>query len=285
MKKSVEQNNLPKKVKFNYRKKYRKYGTYFLSKFVRLFIGKYKFINFDVIDKTKPFILITNHRMMFGPLFNVATMPLKLTPVIDYMVLDKVTMKTDIKDGLLKYKFPQFIASSGAWFCCSVVNKLMWALDPIPVYRDNRILSTFKLVQQKLESGQSLVIMPEDPTKFGQVVFKKEVCQINEGPAQMAYLYHKKMGFPINVYCALHCKEERVSRISGPLHFDITKTDIQKERLDFTQRIYNALKTLEEDNKRDIELGIVKTKKKYIKAEKKEQKRKLKDEQRKQKQN
>lgn len=267
--------SVPQKIKYRYRKKYRKYSTYFLSKFFRFFMGKYKTINMDVIDFSEPFLLVSNHRMAYGPIMNVGITPMQIVPMIDFKMLETKLVREELFNGL-KNGMPKWLARFTAWWAGPLLKNIMLGLDPIPVYRDGRILSTLKSVVENLSNGKNVFIMPENWVLSGWEYFRKEVSMIEEGPALIAHLYFKKTGKPLNIYCSLNCKEEHIIRFARIEHFDHKAEDVTSERTRYTHCIYNTLKKLEADNKRDIALGVVKTKRKYIRQEKRELKRKAK---------
>ena len=61
--------------------------------------------------------------------------------------------------------------------------------DTVPVWHDNRIISTFRQSMEKLQEGASLVIFPEHDVKYNNILY-----EFQERFVDLAKLYYKKTG-------------------------------------------------------------------------------------------
>jgi 1-acyl-sn-glycerol-3-phosphate acyltransferase len=265
----------PQKIKFKYRTKYRNMRIRLISKFLRVFVmRKHRTINIDVIDTSEPYILISNHRMIYGPAVHSLVTPLNLSFTINHFMLSSKELGAGMYTALTSESgWPKSFAKIAAGIPAAGISWYLRSLDPVPIYHDNRALTTMKGIIAKLEEGRGVAIMPEDPKLEGRTLYDHNFARIVEGPAAAAHLYYKKTGKTVNIVCGYGFKEQGIIRFATVEPLDATATDITAERTALTERIYQTMKQLERDNQRDIESGLIKTRCKYIRAEKKAKKR------------
>ena len=94
----------------------------------------------------------------------------------------------------------------------------------IAVYRDKRIITTFKESIKKLNSGLDIIIFPEQDVKHNNIVYK-----FQEGFVDIAKIYYKRYGKELSfvpMYIAPRLKKMYIGK---PVVFD-GKADIAKER-------------------------------------------------------
>ena len=94
----------------------------------------------------------------------------------------------------------------------------------IAVYRDNRILSTFRESIAKLQAGDSVIIFPEQDKKHNHIV-----NDFLEGFVDIARLYHKRTGKELSfvpLYIAPNLKKMYLGK---PIKF-CADTPIAEER-------------------------------------------------------
>ncbi len=85
----------------------------------------------------------------------------------------------------------------------------------IGVYRDNRIISTFKTTVKRLEEGASVIIFPECYEEFDHIVH-----QFQENFVDIAKLYYKRSGRAVPfvpLYIAPNLKQMHIGK---PIYFD-----------------------------------------------------------------
>lgn len=139
----------------------------------------------------EPVLFVGNHCQLYGPIACEFYMPvprytwcagqmMKLREVPDYAFQD----------------FWSFKPRSVRWFfklASYVIAPLSVCIfngaNTIPVYRDSRIVATFKETLRTLQSGTSVVIFPEHDVKNNNIIYEFEDRFID-----IAKLYYKKSG-------------------------------------------------------------------------------------------
>ena len=96
--------------------------------------------------------------------------------------------------------------------------------NTIGVYRDNRIISTFKETVQKLQEGSSVIIFPEHDEDYNHIL-----CNFQEKFIDIARIYHRKTGAELSfvpLYIAPYLKKMYIGK---PIRF-CSSTPIKEER-------------------------------------------------------
>lgn len=97
--------------------------------------------------------------------------------------------------------------------------------DTIGVYRDTRIVSTFKQTIKKLEEGKDIIIFPETYQGYNQIV-----CRFQEHYIDAAKLYYKRTGKRVNFVPMYVCPKLKTVVYGTPTRFD-PEAPIEQERL------------------------------------------------------
>lgn len=108
----------------------------------------------------------------------------------------------------------------------------------IGVYRDLRIMGTFKETVQKLEEGSSIVIFPEHDVPHNEII-----CEFQDRFIDVARMYHKKTGkelrfVPLYVAPRLH-----MLCFGQPVRFDAS-APLEKERRRICEAMMNGVTEL-----------------------------------------
>ena len=161
----------------------------FIRKIIAFFNGKYKFYGLENI--TEPSVIIGNHSQMSGPLVAELSFPLpKETWVAGQMINVKEIPDYAMQDfwGHRSKKFKWFykilsklIARPFA-YCIS-------GADVIPVYKDSRILVTFKDSVRALLDNKNLIIFPEEHSAYNEIINNFQLNFI-----EIAKIYFSKTG-------------------------------------------------------------------------------------------
>ena len=101
----------------------------------------------------------------------------------------------------------------------------------IPVYRDNRLITTFKLTVSALEDNTNVIIFPECYTPYNHIVY-----QFQDRFIDVAKLYHKRTGKAVPFVPLYVAPSLKKMYIGKPTLFDPT-APIEQERV----RIANYL--------------------------------------------
>lgn len=94
----------------------------------------------------------------------------------------------------------------------------------IAVYKDNRILSTFKESVAKLQDGNNVIIFPEQDKKHNHIV-----CDFQEGFADVARFYYKRTGKELSFVPLYIAPKLKSMYLGKPIKFS-TEAPIAEER-------------------------------------------------------
>ena len=205
---------------------------------VKLFYPKIEAVGTENFPDA-PVIIVGNHSQMDGPIAGEL-----YTPGTHYIWCTKEMMHLKEVPSYAYQDFwskkPRYIR----WF----YKLLSYIIAPfsvcvftsantIPVYRDSRVLSTFKTTVQRLQEGANVVIFPEHPVPYNHII-----CQFQDAFIDVARLYYKRtkqelsfvpmylapalkkmyFGKPIT-YCSQNTPEAERERISRYLMEQITQ--------------------------------------------------------------
>ena len=143
----------------------------FIKKSLSLCYRRYRFDGLERLPQ-EPVILVGNHCQAHGPLVGELRMPLarKTWCASEMMEREQVAdyAYRDFWSDKPRWSLPFFKALSHAIVPLSVL--LFNHAETIPVYRDNRVLVTFRATIQTLESGVSVLIFPEHDARCNQIL-------------------------------------------------------------------------------------------------------------------
>lgn len=139
----------------------------------------------------EPVIIVGNHCQIHGPIACEFYSPVKRRTWV-------AGATTSLKDAP-SYAYKDFWSQKPKWqlpffkMVSYIVSPLLVLINSnaqtIPVYRDKRILSTFKRTVSCLEGGESIVIFPEHDVKCNNIIYDFQDKFID-----IARLYYKKTG-------------------------------------------------------------------------------------------
>lgn len=107
--------------------------------------------------------------------------------------------------------------------------------DVIPVYRDNRLLSTFRQTVAALESGTDIIIFPECATPHNNIVY-----QFQENFVDVARLYYKRTGTAIAFVPTYLAPRRKTMYFGKPVYFD-PGAPIAQERKRICREMMDAI--------------------------------------------
>ncbi|MBO5321196.1 MAG: hypothetical protein J6B22_01140 [Clostridia bacterium] len=158
--------------------------------FVWLFSPKFKVEGEENLP-SEPTLIVGNHSQMYGPIACEFYTPgdhytwcagemMSVKTVPEYAFRDFWSQKP--KWTHLFYKALSFIIAPLASFIFNNANT-------IGVFRDARILSTFKTTVKRLKEGNNVVVFPEKDEKYNNIIYNFQDKFID-----IARLYYKKTG-------------------------------------------------------------------------------------------
>jgi hypothetical protein len=179
-----------------------------------------------------PGVFVFNHGEVYGPIAAVVFLPYDIRPWILNKMIDKDEITKHIYDGTFgKIAWlPTFIKK----FVASALSPIIvWALrsfDPVPVYRGagREIIKTFNLSVECLNSGDSILLFPENPE--GEP-YGEEINAFYSGFANLGRMYHRKTGKRVTFYPVYASRKNRILRIGEGIKYDPDNKDGERDRI------------------------------------------------------
>lgn len=211
-----------KKKKLNNRVNKKGFIYKIVAFFVRFFYKQPKFIGLENLP-TEPCIVISNHAKLHGPINSELYFPTKKLIWCDGPMMDKKEFP--------KYAYNNFFGGKPNVFqkmlmhiIAPIVSKIMNNADALAVYRDMRIVKTYKMTTEALEKGINVVILPECPEEYNEITNK-----FNEYFVDSARFYYKNKQKEVKFVPMYYCKAEKTMIFGQPIQFDSINS-IEEER-------------------------------------------------------
>lgn len=178
---------------------------------VRFFYGKMEVVGLENLPKNNA-VLVGNHTQMNGPIAGELFLPqhcytwcagqmMNLKEVPDYAFTDFWSQKPKWTHPF--YKLLSYLIAPLAVY-------LFNHARTVAVYRDMRIMSTFKETIRLLKDGADILIFPEKDEKYNNILYK-----FQENFIDIAKLYYKKTGIALTfvpMYIAPKLKKMYIGR-------------------------------------------------------------------------
>lgn len=196
--------------------------------FVRIFYKKIKVEGLENLP-SDPCVLVGNHVQANGPIIGELYFP-KNT----YMWCNSEVMNLkEVPNYAMKDFFP-YKHKSVKWFykilsyiiaplCCLVFKNAR----TLPVYRDSRIISTFKHTVNLLNEGNNVIIFPECSEKYNEII-----NEFQENFIDVARLYYKRTGKELNFIPFYNCPSLKKAVIGTPIKINMNNNfDDEKNKI------------------------------------------------------
>ena len=230
------------KRKNPFRKKKRLFFR-FLEKVVDIVYGKKQLIATEKIPN-EPCVIVGNHAQIHGPLIaQLHYHRKKYIWLIGHMMSVKEIPKYAMQD------FWPYKPKSTRWFykCLAFILAPLLAYvhinaDGIGVYRDTRIINTFKQSVAGLKEGADIIIFPECHTPYNEIV-----NEFQDNFVDIARLYYKNTGKNLSFVPMYNAPKLKKSIFGEPIKYDHTmQADEQRKVIcDYLKReITNLAKSL-----------------------------------------
>lgn len=164
-----------------------------IKRMVRLFYGKTEIIGRENIPEHHA-VLVGNHAQMNGPIVGELFLPENCYAWCAGQMMNRKEVP--------EYAFADFWSQKPQWthpfykvlshVIAPLADFLFNHARTIPVYRDMRIMSTFRTSIQYLKEGANLLIFPEKDVKYNNILY-----QFQENFVDVAMLYYKKTGIAL----------------------------------------------------------------------------------------
>lgn len=172
---------------------------------VRLFYPRTEVVGLENIPE-EPAIYAGNHAQMHGPIVSELYFPVKRYTWCVGQMMHREDVPAyayqDFWSG--KPRYIRWLYKLLSHIIAPLAACIFTNAETIGVYRDGRILSTFKTTVKKLTEGASIVIFPEHDVPHNHIL-----CDFQDKFIDVAKLYYKKTGqelvfVPIYLAPALH---------------------------------------------------------------------------------
>ncbi len=197
----------------------------FVKWLVWLFYPKMEVIGWENLPDA-PAVIVGNHTQMNGPIACELYLPgnrytwcagqmMHTKEVPAYAYQDFWSQKPKYSRPF--YKLLSYLIAPLAAFLLSNANT-------IAVYRDRRILNTFRLTVNKLQEGAQVVIFPEHDKQYNNIIYEFEDKFID-----IAKLYHKRTGKELTFVPLYIAPKLKKMYLGKPICFS-SEAPIEQER-------------------------------------------------------
>lgn len=143
----------------------------FVVKIVKL-VYKKRIIEGEENILNNPTIYVGNHSQLHGPLTSSLYFPFegKVWCRGEMMNLKEAPAYAYSDFWSKKPKITKWFYKLMSYCIAPISSYLFTRADTIAVYKDSRIISTFKNSVAELQKGNSLIIFPEEPTPYNEII-------------------------------------------------------------------------------------------------------------------
>lgn len=198
-----------------------------------------------------PGIFVFNHREVYGPIAAVVFLPYDMRPWILDRMIDKEQISAHMYEGTFsRIKWlPVFMRKALTKMLSPLVVWALSSFEPIPVYRGTArsVLKTFTLSIECLESGDSILLFPENPEE--RYTDSKQVNDFYRGFANLGRLYFKRTKESVTFYPVYASRRGRELRIGEGVRYDASNGRQEEGRIvEALQERMRDLQSLDEES-------------------------------------
>lgn len=211
--------------------------------FLRIFYGRVKVEGLEHVPEDAC-IIVANHAQLNGPICAELYLPMERYTWCQGQMLDR--------DEVTDYVFEDFWSfkpKRSQWFYKLMslwVGPLLYFVNKnantIGVYRDVRLLSTFKSTVKCLQEGMPVVIFPEQNVTHNHIVYDFQSHFID-----VAKMYHKRTGKTVSFVPAYIAPRLRTVQFGKPVEFcpeadmDAQREDIRRYLMEEITRVAETM--------------------------------------------
>lgn len=187
-----------------------------------------------------PVVLVGNHCQIHGPIACQLYLPEHIYTWCAGEMMDSKTVPA--------YAYQDFWSQKPAWshpfykYIAHIIAPLSAVIfnnaRTIPVYRDQRILKTFRQTISHLENGHSVVIFPEHDVPHNQIL-----SDFQEGFVDVARLYYKRTGKSLSFVPMYIAPNLKTMYLGQPISFS-PEAPIEEERRRLCDTLMDAITQL-----------------------------------------
>ena len=193
--------------------------------FVRACYGKMEVVGLENLPEDNV-IIVGNHTQMNGPIAGELFLPENCYTWCAGQMMNRKEVP--------KYAFKDFWSQKPKWthpfykglshVIAPLADHIFNNARTIPVYRDMRIMTTFKKTIQMLKDGANILIFPEKDERHNNILY-----QFQENFVDVAMLYYKKTGIELTFVPLYIAPKMRKMYIGKGIVFD-SQNPIEEER-------------------------------------------------------
>ncbi len=204
--------------------------------FIKLGYKKTEYIGLENLP-SEPCVIAGNHAQLHGPINAELYFPTKKLIWCDGPMMDKKEFPNYAHNNFFGGKPSAFQKFLIKLITPIVVNVFKHA-DALPVYRDMRIMKTYKQTADVLEEGVNVVILPERSEEFNEITNK-----FNEYFIDVARFYYKRTAKELDFVPMYYCKELKKTLFGKPIKFN-AKQPIEQERKRICEYLVSEITSL-----------------------------------------
>lgn len=208
----------------------------FLSRIVSLFYKKCQIIDEQNIP-TEPCIFIGNHAKIHGPLNGQLYFPKNKLIWCDGPMMVRKEFPEYAYNNFWGGK-PNVLCKMFANILAPLITYVFRNADALPVYRDMRIMKTYKASTDALEKGVNVVIFPECPDLYNEIT-----NQFNEYFVDTARFYYKHTGKEVLFTPFYYSKYLKKMVFGKPIRYD-SNVAIEEQRKSISKYLMEEITTL-----------------------------------------
>ncbi len=210
-----------------------------LVKIVLLFYRKRTYVGLENLP-AEPSLVIINHAQMHAPLSVELFFPTQKSMwCIGQMMNVKEVPAYAYQDfWSLKPKWTKWFFKLLSYVIAPIASFVLSNADTIPVYKDARILTTFRKTLERLNAGDNVVVCPEKADEYNEIVneFQDKFVDV----ARLYYSKYKRAIAFVPAYCAPALKTVVFGK---PIYYDpnLSMDEQRKQICDYLQSEITAL--------------------------------------------
>ncbi len=190
--------------------------------FIKLAYKKNEYIGLENLPK-EPCIIAGNHAQLHGPINAELYFPTKKLIWCDGPMMDRKAFPKYAYSNFFGGK-PNFFEKMLAHLIAPLITKIFKDADALAVYRDMRIMKTYKATTDVLEQGVNVVIFPECPEEYNEIT-----NEFNQYFIDVARFYYKHTKKELEFVPMYYCKALKKTLYGKPIKFD-ANSPIETER-------------------------------------------------------
>lgn len=174
----------------------------------------------------EPAIYVSNHAQIHGPLANELYFPSKkyIWCIGQMMKMKEVPAYAYEDFWSKKPKYIRWLFKIISYIIAPLASYVLSRADTIAVYKDVRLMATYRDTMDKLEEGANIVIFPECPPEHNEIVNKFQDKFID-----VARLYYRKTGKKVKFVPTYNAATLKKVVFGKPIEYD-PNIDINEQR-------------------------------------------------------